>query len=97
MLTVTKAGVETLEPYKVKNAIIMAVGMSSRFSPFSYEKTKGLLMVEGEILIEREIKPLYDAGIEDITIVVGYMKEKFNIKVIQTLRCTDSWHEYHNG
>ena len=66
-----------LEPYKVNNAIIMAAGMSSRFAPLSYEKPKGLLNVKGEILIERQIRQLKEAGITDITVVVGYMKEKF--------------------
>lgn len=68
---------EQLKPYKVDNAIIMAAGMSSRFAPLSYEKPKGLLNVKGEILIERQIRQLKEAGITDITVVVGYMKEKF--------------------
>lgn len=66
-----------LEYYKVDNAIIMAAGMSSRFAPLSYEKPKGLIEVKGEILIERQIKQLLSAGIDDITVVVGYMKERF--------------------
>ncbi len=74
---ITERGLNALEPYKVHNAIIMAAGMSSRFAPLSYETPKGLLCVKGEILIEREIRQLQEAGIEDITIVVGYMKEKF--------------------
>ncbi len=68
---------EQLKPYKVDNAVIMAAGMSSRFAPLSYEKPKGLLNVKGEILIERQIRQLKEAGITDITVVVGYMKEKF--------------------
>lgn len=59
------------------NAIIMAAGMSSRFAPLSYEKPKGLLQVKGEVLIERQIRQLQEAGITDITLVVGYMKEMF--------------------
>ena len=66
-----------MEPYKVDNAIIMAAGMSSRFAPLSYEKPKGTLVVKGEVLIERQIRQLQEAGIHDITVVVGYMKEKF--------------------
>ena len=62
---------------KTINAIIMAAGISSRFAPLSYETPKGLLMVKGEILIERQIRQLQEAGIFDITVVVGYMKEKF--------------------
>ena len=73
----TKSGLAVLTPYKVNNAIIMAAGMSSRFAPLSYEKPKALLKVKGEILIERQIRQLIEAGIHDITIVVGYLKDKF--------------------
>lgn len=75
-LSLTASGEEALKPYKVTNAIIMAAGMSSRFAPLSYEKPKALLNVKGEILIEREIRQLQEAGIRNITLVVGYMKEK---------------------
>lgn len=74
---VTEEGYRSLLPYKVDNAIIMAAGLSSRFAPFSYEKPKGVLEVRGEVLIERQIRQLKEAGIEDITVVVGYMKEAF--------------------
>lgn len=60
-----------------RNAIIMAAGSSSRFVPLSSEIPKGLLEVKGEILIERQIRQLQEAGVEDITIVVGYKAEKF--------------------
>ncbi len=68
---------EDLLSEKVDNAIIMAAGMSSRFAPISYEIPKGLIKVKGEILIERQIKQLKEAGIEEIIIVVGYKKEMF--------------------
>lgn len=70
-------GMEDLAPYKVDNAVIMAAGLSSRFAPISYEKPKGVLKVRGEVLIERQIEQLHDAGIEDITVVVGYKMEYF--------------------
>lgn len=70
-------GMEGLAPYKVDNAVILAAGLSSRFAPISYEKPKGVLKVRGEVLIERQIEQLHDAGIEDITVVVGYKKEYF--------------------
>lgn len=60
-----------------KNAIILAAGKSSKFAPFTYEKPKGLFRVKGEILIERQIEQLLEAGISEIYLVVGYMKEKF--------------------
>lgn len=59
------------------NAIIMAAGTSSRFVPLSVECPKGLLEVKGEILIERQIRQLQEAGIGDITIVIGYKAAMF--------------------
>lgn len=73
----TPAGTEALLPYKVKNAVILAAGLSSRFAPISYEKPKGVLKVRGEVLIERQIRQLKEAGIDEITVVVGYKKEYF--------------------
>lgn len=63
--------------YPVDNAVILAAGTSSRFAPLSYEKPKGLITVRGEVLIERQIRQLKEAGIQEILIVVGYQKEKF--------------------
>jgi CTP:phosphocholine cytidylyltransferase-like protein len=63
--------------YKVDNAVIMAAGLSSRFAPLSFECPKALYNVRGEILIERQIKQLKEAGIDEIAIVVGYKKELF--------------------
>lgn len=60
-----------------KNAIIMAAGMSSRFTPLSLETPKALLNVKGEIMIERQIRQLREAGINEIVIVVGYLKDQF--------------------
>lgn len=75
--SLTSTGKDALAPYKVENAIILAAGLSSRFAPISYEKPKGLLKVRGEVLIERQIEQLKAAGIDDITVVVGYKKEYF--------------------
>ncbi|HQE69611.1 MAG TPA: NTP transferase domain-containing protein, partial [Atopobiaceae bacterium] len=71
-------GVEALEPYRVENAVIMAAGVSSRFAPISYEMPKGLLRVRGEVLVERQIRQLREAGIDDITLIVGYLGEQFS-------------------
>ena len=60
-----------------RNAIILAAGKSSRFAPFTYERPKGLFRVKGDILIERQIEQLREAGVTEIFVVVGYKKEKF--------------------
>ena len=61
-----------------RNAVIMAAGMSTRFVPLSLEKPKALLKVRGEVLIERQIRQLQEAGVQEIIIVVGYLKEQFS-------------------
>lgn len=63
--------------YKVDNAVIMAAGTASRFAPLSYERPKALIEVKGEVLIERQIRQLREAGIPEIIVVVGYKKEQF--------------------
>ena len=60
-----------------KNAIILAAGFGMRMVPINLTTPKGLLEVAGEPLIERLIRQLHEAGVEDITVVTGFMKEKF--------------------
>ena len=74
---------------KVDNAVIMAAGTSSRFAPLSFECHKALTEVRGEVLIERQIKQLREAGIDKIYIVTGYkaeqfeyLKQQFDVKLI---------------
>lgn len=62
---------------KVDNAIIMAAGTASRFAPLSYELHKALIDVRGEVLLERQIKQLKEAGIDEVIIVTGYKAEQF--------------------
>lgn len=99
-MKITENGLQALEPYKVKNAVIMAAGMSTRFAPISYEKPKALLEVKGEILIEREIRQLQEAGIKDIIVVVGYLKEqlfyledRYGVKIV----VNQDYYRYNNG
>jgi len=73
----TPKAMEAMEPYRVENAVILAAGASTRFIPLSLEQPKGLFEVRGEPLIERQIQQLREAGITDITIVLGYKKEMF--------------------
>lgn len=74
----TKKGNDLLYSHKIDNAIILAAGMSTRFVPLNYETPKGLLKVNGDTLIERQIKQLREKNIKNIYIVVGYMKEMFD-------------------
>ena len=77
----------------------MAAGTSSRFVPLSLEKPKGLLEVKGEVLIERQICQLKEAGVEDITVVTGYkaaafdyLQDKFGVSLVYN----EDYNRYNN-
>ncbi len=77
----------------------MAAGTSSRFVPLSVEYPKGLLEVKGEILIERQIRQLKEADVEDITIVTGYkatlfdyLREKYGVDTVYN----EDYRKYNN-
>ncbi len=76
--SVTEKGREMLSAYRVDSALILASGFGSRFVPLTYETPKGLLPVFGERMIERQIRQLQEVGVTDITLMVGYLKEKFD-------------------
>lgn len=68
---------KALAPFHVDNAIILSAGFSSRFRPLSEICPKALLSVHGEVLIERQIRQLQEAGIDKIYVIVGYKKELY--------------------
>ena len=65
-----------LEERKPQRAVILAAGYGMRMVPVS-NTPKALLEVHGERLIERQIRQLHEAGVQDISVVVGYRKEQF--------------------
>lgn len=74
---VTHEQYDRIQQHKVTNAIILAAGKSKRFKPISDYCPKGLSIIKGEVLVERQIKQLQAVGVTDITLVVGYKKEMF--------------------
>ena len=60
-----------------RNAIILAAGFGMRMVPINLTTPKALLEVNGERLIDRLINQLKEVGINDITVIVGFMKESF--------------------
>lgn len=73
----TEKAKELFRSRKPGNAVILAAGFGMRMVPINLTTPKALLEVRGEVLIERLIDQLHEAGVKDITVVVGFMKEAF--------------------
>ena len=78
-LTLTEAGYAYLEPYRVKRAVLIAAGFGSRMVPLTYTTPKPLIKVHGRRIIETLLDALLAAGIEEIIICRGYLKETFDV------------------
>ena len=73
----TGKALERLRQTSPRRAIILAAGFGMRMVPINLEAPKALLEVNGQTLIERLIGQLREAGIRDIAVVVGFMKDQF--------------------
>lgn len=77
-ISITKKGLEKLEPYRVKRAIFIAAGMGTRMMPITINTPKPLVNVNGTRIIDTLIDACIAAGIDEIIVVRGYLKEIFD-------------------
>ena len=74
-LEITAEGLEAMEPYKVRRAIIVGAGFGSRMMPATAVRPKPMVTVNGVRIIDTLLDALVKVGIRDITIVGGYRVE----------------------
>lgn len=75
------------------NALILAAGMGTRMRPLTDDRPKCLVSVLGVPIVERQIRLLKEAGIDDIVLLSGYradrldyLKGKFGVEIIPNPR-----------
>ena len=76
--SITGAGVDALEPHRVKRAIFIAAGFGSRLVPITLNTPKPLVRVHGVRIIDRLIDACLAKGINEIYVVRGYLSEQFD-------------------
>ncbi len=80
-------------------AIILAAGLGTRLRPLTNSTPKSLVKVMNEAMAERQVRFSKEKGIDDITIVTGYLAEKFEYlkeKYGVNLVFNDKYDKYNN-
>lgn len=93
---ISAKGKQYIDHHHPQQAVILAAGYGMRMVPINTEVPKGLLEVQNEPLIERLIKQLHAVNVNDIRIVVGFMKEhyeylidKYGVKLLVNTHYSD--------
>ncbi|WP_338449554.1 NTP transferase domain-containing protein [Niallia oryzisoli] len=80
-------------------AILLAAGMGTRLRPLTLTTPKSLVPVNGKPMLEIQIEYLQEIGVEEIIVVTGYLREKFDYlkeKYGVTLVHNDKYDVYNN-
>ena len=70
-------------------ALIIAAGLGSRLKKHTEDLPKCMLDFGGKTLLQRQLDAYKKCGIEDISLIRGYKKEKINYKGIKYFENTD--------
>ena len=59
-------------------SIILAAGQGTRLAPYTNDRPKCMVEIDGKPMLSYVIENMRSVGIEDINIVTGYKKELIN-------------------
>ena len=69
-------------------ALIIAAGLGSRLKKHTENLPKCMLDFNGKTLLQRQVQAYRDSGIDNITVIRGYKKEKINYKDLKYITNT---------
>ena len=72
---------QTKRDLKLTKAIILAAGVGSRLRPYTDDCPKGMVEVNGKPILEHQFETLKQAGVNEIIVVCGYLKDKSLLNV----------------
>lgn len=72
-------------------AIIIAAGPCKRLRPLTDELPKCMLKIHGKPIIQNTVDMFRSNGINDISVIRGYKKEKINLPDITYFENKDFW------
>lgn len=75
---ITQKGIEEMQNYRVKRAVIIAAGFGSRMVPITLNTPKPLVRVKGSRIIDSCLDALKEAEISEVYIIRGYLSEQFD-------------------
>ena len=75
---ITQKGIEVMQTYRVKRAVIIAAGFGARMVPITLNTPKPLVRVKGNRIIDSCLDALKEAEINEIYIIRGYLSEQFD-------------------
>ena len=81
--------IENLLNKNNNKALIIAAGLGSRLKKHTEDLPKCMLDFGGKTLLQRQLDAYKKCGIEDISLIRGYKKEKINYKGIKYFENTD--------
>jgi choline kinase len=67
-----------------KKAIIVAAGMGRRLQPYTDDRPKCLVEINGRSILERQLDAYRACGVEELAIVRGYRKDQIQIPGART-------------
>jgi phosphoenolpyruvate phosphomutase len=71
-------------------AVILAAGASPELGDLTEDKPKAMLDIKGKPILGRQVEALNNAGVKDISAVVGYKHEAVNLPNLRTIIADES-------